>query len=197
MNRIPSLLALMLGTLAAACAAPGAHRLEPANTDFVYIGTAVGDFRVERHQDRSVRSDKIEAAPMDVFATLPSIYNDLGIEVGTVDQAGLVFGNTEHRASRNIAGVRMSRFFECGRSRDTGGNVADVAPLNLSILTRVEPDGPDRSRVTTTVSASARATHGATGGQTACSTTGILEGLIAAIAADRVVASRHGGGSPE
>jgi len=135
MNRIPSLLALMLGTLAAACAAPAAHRPEPANTDFVYIGTAVGDFRVERHQDRSVRSDKIEAAPRDVFAT-----------------------------------------------------VADVAPLNLSILTRVEPDGPDRSRVTTTVSASARATHGATAGQTACSTTGILEGLIAAIAADRVVA---------
>jgi len=33
MNRIPSLLALMLGTLAAACAAPAAHRPEPANTD--------------------------------------------------------------------------------------------------------------------------------------------------------------------
>jgi len=154
--------------------------------DVTVISTEMGEYRIERHSSPGALSDRIDATPQELFTLLPAVFNDLEIPIATLDASGLIIGNTRHRASRRIAGVRMSRFFRCGRDGGFGGDLAESGPLQVSIVTRVTAEGSGGARLRTEASAQARASDGTSTARSPCSSTGVLESLIVAMAEERL-----------
>jgi hypothetical protein len=185
--RLIALLTLVMGTAAlSACGAATAGNASPSGVDVTVISTELGEYRIERPRQADGHSARVSASPADVFSVLPSVYRDLGIPLGTVDTNRFILGNTDHRASRRIAGVRMSRFFRCGRSAGFGAELADAGPVRISIISRVDGDGADGARIRTEASAEARSTDGTSTARSACASTGLLEALVVAMAEDRL-----------
>jgi len=169
-----------------ACGATTSGNASPSGVDVTVISTELGEYRIERPRQADGHSVRMSASAGDVFSVLPSVYRDLGIPLGTVDTNRFILGNTEHRASRRIAGVRMSRFFRCGRSGGFGAELADAGPVRISIISRVDADGADGARIRTDTSAEARSTDGTSTARSACASTGLLEALVVAMAEERL-----------
>lgn len=111
-----------------------------------------------------------------VWEALPAAYQLIGVEVGTVDQENRVIGNRRLRLTRRLGGTPLSRYLRCG---DTafGAPQADHHPVELSMLTKVFPDG-EQSRMETSVHAVV--INSANGGaRMPCSSTGVLERALA------------------
>lgn len=111
-----------------------------------------------------------------LWDALPAAYQVVGIEVGTLDQENRVIGNRRLRVSRRLGGEPLSRYLRCGETA-FGAPQADQNPVELSVLTRVVPDG-EQARMETSVHAVViNAANG--GARTPCSSTGALERALA------------------
>lgn len=135
-----------------------------------------GTMDVTTTRDRSPVVATVALSADALWAALPAAYQAVGIEVGTIDHENRMIGNRRLRVSRRLGGQPLSRYLRCG---DTpfGAPQADQYPVELSVLTRVVPDG-DRSRMETSVQASAvNAANG--GARTACTSTGAIERALA------------------
>ena len=183
------LVALSLGApLLSACGAATSGGASPGGDEVTVISTELGEYRIERRRDHGASSARLAATQREVYAALPGVYRDLGIPLGTVDSDRFLVGNTAHRASRRIAGVRMSHFFRCGRSGGFGTELAEAGPIRISILSRVQAEGADGARIRTEASAQASATDGTSTRRSECASTGALEGLIVAMVEERLAA---------
>lgn len=127
--------------------------------------TAVGDVRV----------GTVERPFAEVWQALPQIYESLGIDVASRDEATGTMGNPGFRARRRLGSTPISRFLDCGRSQ--GGPSADTYDIHFSVMTEVRKDTDQKTTVSTRVEAVARPVNFAAE-PVRCSSLGELENRI-------------------
>jgi hypothetical protein len=171
-----SVLALSGATLLAACAPggpqEGIHRGSPATT---VVQTGEGEYELTMTPETHTSSHWVRAPRESVWAALPRVYAELGISPETIVAERWLVGNRDLRV-RRIAGVRASRFLDCGKN-PIGAPNANTATLHLEIATRLEGIG-DGTEMSTTLIGRARPRTGGSS-EIQCTTTGQLEALIA------------------
>lgn len=133
------------------------------------------DLDIRTIEELSVSSDRIEGAVERAWSVLPSVYRELGIPIGSMDDETRVLGNEGFRVQGKLGDTRLSSFLRCGRSMT--GDHADAYDVAMAVLTQVVED-EDGTVVSTHVNASATPAS-VSGHAVRCGTTGRLEERIA------------------
>jgi hypothetical protein len=112
-------------------------------------------------------------APIDkVWDALPAAYHSLSIPITVNEPANHVIGTERMRTHHYLGDVRLSKYLSCGES--AGGLNADAYDVNLSMITRLQPNSSGGTTVLVTVDAAAK--PGSVSGQyNSCMSTGQLE----------------------
>jgi hypothetical protein len=178
-------LAVLLVAVASACTPRAPYATEPAGTNLSTLGVTSADGRSRsydlRHQ-AGVGETTVMGSPSDVWAVLPSVFQQLEIEVTRVDAADAVMGNTGYRA-RRIEGERVSRFLDCGRGLLRP--YADEYDVTLSVTVQLLAGAEQTTRVRTIVDAYAR-DRSVSSGALHCLSWGSLERRVAELVAERL-----------
>jgi hypothetical protein len=119
----------------------------------------------------------INAAADSVWEVLPTVYEEMGVPVETIDIESNVVGNIEFDVRRRLAGEPMSRLLDCGAGAFSAP-LADRYLIRMSLTTGVSESENETSIITTRLAASA-SNPAVSGGPVNCSTTGRLEQAIA------------------
>ena len=128
-------------------------------------------------------SSDVVAAPIDsVWSVLPAIWQSLGITIDGVSQKDHRLQSGQMRIRRQLGGVSLSRFIECGRS--TQGPNADVYFIVMKVESVVS--GKNGQVLVQSAMAVTGEGTGNGGANVRCSTTGELERRIAERVAERV-----------
>lgn len=123
-------------------------------------------------------------APVDaVWAALPSVYEELQIPVGTLEQDARRVGNREFNVSRRLGGEALARYVDCGLGAGATP-LANTSRLTLSIVTTLYPTG-DSTQVRTEITGSGRPFDATGGDRVRCTTTGQLEARIVSMLQSR------------
>jgi hypothetical protein len=112
-------------------------------------------------------------APDRVWRMLPSVFDSLGVPVGTLDAAKRTMGNSGFKVRGRLKNVPLSRFIDCGNSTQVGPN-ADSYEVNITLLAEVRPGEAGASNVTLAFQPLARPTNFSQQ-YSQCSTKGVLE----------------------
>jgi hypothetical protein len=116
------------------------------------------------------------AFPMTrVWGILPMVYDSLGIKVGDVDPDKRVLGNSQIKATRQLAKVPLSKYLDCGNAQ--GFPSADTYLVQMSVLTHLAEDKSGLTSISTVIQASARPMQFA-GESVRCTTKYTLETAI-------------------
>jgi len=115
-------------------------------------------------------------APIDrLWGLLPGVYDSVGIPLTVVDRSGYLLGNRGLQVRRQLHGVMLSKYIDCGYAQ--GRPSADFYDVNLSVTTQLQPQDSLTTTVITTVDAVARPVL-FTGEYNHCGTRGELETRI-------------------
>ena len=171
MENLRTRLAPLLALLAIACAPP--QNIAPTATS-TRVGVERRDGNepnpIELRHQPDVGRTTLPASLTSVWAVLPAVLDRLEIDVSHVDAAAGIIGNTGYRA-RQIEGVRMSRWLDCGRGPLRAN--ADAYDVTLTVLVQLVP-ASNGTTVQTTVDAYAR-DRSTSGGPVHCVSWGSLE----------------------
>ena len=141
-----------------------------------------GDPIVERYEGRVretdvlMRTHKLAAPRADVLNALQGAYEKFGIEVGTLETARGLIGNTNFRASGKLGGRPMSDFIVCPPI-SSAPMLENTWFITMSVVTLVTDNG-NGSTIQTAVQASAKDPH-ASSNPYRCESRSVLERLIA------------------
>jgi len=174
------LLALAVAACGGARAPETVVRSEPAT---VRVGTTTGS-EVTLAATQTVESTPlVVAVPLErAWAALPAVYAAIDVEPRTVVTAEHLVGNTGARVRKQLGGVRMAEYLDCGIRQ--GEHNADSYLVNLSLQTRLV--ALDSARTVVHTVATARATPvGLSTDPVHCVSTGRLERRIADLVAER------------
>jgi len=122
--------------------------------------------------EHAVVRDSIAAPAERVHAALVTAFRDAGIPEEIVNPATGQVANTQFRAGRELAGVRLGRVLKCGETL-TGAR-ADTDRVTMAVVSTVKRLGGGTTAIETRVIGVATDTGG-TGGRTVCYSTGELE----------------------
>lgn len=133
----------VLLTVIASCASSGSSAtLTPAPQSMQIAGstvTAPGSDGSTLHV--------VPFAPDRVWRMLPSVFDSLGVPVGTLDAAKRTIGNSGFKVRGRLKNVPLSRFIDCGNSTQVGPN-ADSYEVNITLLAEVRAGEGGASNVT-------------------------------------------------
>ncbi len=123
-------------------------------------------------------------APVEhVWAVLPQVYEELGVQLAVHDSVSRRIGNTGFRP-RRLGDARLSQYLRCGTSITATPN-ADRYQVQVSLITRLSDSGDGGTTIATFLSATARPRD--VGGSTVnCASTGRLEERVAEMVDERV-----------
>jgi hypothetical protein len=162
-----------------ACASQGGASTERAPAPIVVVDGRDAALSAALEQrvisDDPTVGESISAPSGQVYQALVVVYGDLGIPATAVNPTTGLVASIDRRVYGRLGGTNLSRFLSCGESMT--GSRADQDRIVLSIISRVKPDGADRSRVETRIVATATGTGG-TSDRMPCTTTGELEGRV-------------------
>jgi hypothetical protein len=97
----------------------------------------------------------VVAAPPDrVWAVLRAVYDSIGIAPTTIDPATRTIGNPAARIRRQLKGVPMSQYIDCGKTQSFPS--ADTYEVFLSIATSAQPHPSGGTSVATVIEGQAR-----------------------------------------
>ncbi|HEX6041311.1 hypothetical protein [Longimicrobium sp.] len=142
-------------------------------TQVVNTGDAI---HVTTSAEVRVVSNTVDAPVDRVWAVLPAVYQELGLETSAdADRRTAMGGAT---VIRRFQGESATRFFDCGVGQ-FGSQIAANYTIRMTVSTTVNPgsDGGD-SRLDTMIEAFARSNDGANAVAAQCRTQGRLEQLI-------------------
>jgi hypothetical protein len=123
-------------------------------------------------------------APADsVWAVLGSVFLELAIEPGTVNNQERYIANTSFRVERKLGGVSIAKYLDCGSSAT--GPVAQQSQITMSLSVQVISDSADVSRLKSQVNAYA-VPEGMMSTRTHCASTGQLESRITRMVNDAI-----------
>jgi hypothetical protein len=137
---------------------------------------------VDLRHESSVGQRAVDGSLTEVWAILPAVFEQLGIEATRVDSGEGVIGNPSFR-TRRIEGRRLSEYLDCGRA--FGREYADQYSVTLGVLVQVLPTQRGGTVVRTVLDAYAR-DPGQGGNSVHCITWGSLERRIGELVAERL-----------
>lgn len=176
MQKISALLVVLLAACAPATSSTSSAGPVRQTTSVTTGGGANVD--LVSYADDRPSSHALQAAPDQVWAILPAVFEQIRIKPETVDPAARLIGNRRIVANGRIAGARASDFLECGSS--VSGPIADSYQVNLALTTEVVPAEAGGSELRTSMQATA-SQRGVSSVPVRCATTGRLESRIAAL----------------
>jgi hypothetical protein len=178
----------LLGLAACALAACGTSNPSPsagpASLPTQAIGTSDG-INISTSTEVRVLSSDI-AAPVDrVWAVLPGVYEQLGLQGASSDPARRTV-STATSFTRRFLGEQATRYVDCGTG-SFGTPIAQQYTIRMTITTTVNPaaDGSG-SRLDNMVEARAFSTDGANAVAAQCRTQGRLEQMISTLVQGKI-----------
>jgi hypothetical protein len=116
-------------------------------------------------------------APVDrVWAVLPAVYQELGLETSTNAERRTAMGGATF--TRRFQGENATRFFDCGMGQ-FGSQIAANYTIRMTVSTTVNPGASGSgSRLDSMIEAFARSNDGANAVAAQCRSEGRLEQLI-------------------
>lgn len=140
-----------LAMLAVLTGCASSSTITPASrSETVYAGSTA----LKINPDNGATTKTLNA-PLDrIWLQLPAAYDSVGVPLTLMDPKRHVMGNEGFKIRQTLAKRRLSGYFECG-STQVGPN-ADSYEVHLTVLTTLEADGAQRTKMTTTVSALAK-----------------------------------------
>src|SRR5688572_19523652 len=126
--------------------------------------------------DAYVSSIRLPNSTTRVFEVLPVALTELGLPPSRIDTTALVVEARSVAARRQLAGVSLGTYFDCG----SGSGIPNTTSYTLRISgwVQVEPSEIGTTTLRTRVEATARQ-EGVQQGQVLCTSTGKLEEKIA------------------
>jgi len=116
------------------------------------------------------------ALPLDqIWRVMPAVYQSLGVALTTLDQKTHVIGNEGFKIRKQLGGVDLSKYIECGTTQ-IGPN-ADSYEVHFTLLTQLLAGPGGTTTVTTTLQAASRPLSFAQD-YSRCSSKGVLEPKI-------------------
>jgi hypothetical protein len=116
------------------------------------------------------------ASPINVaWRAMPGVYQTLKIPLTTLDQQTHTIGNEGLKALKNLGGVPLSKYLDCGNSQ-IGPN-ADSYDVHLSIVSQLVANANGTTKLVTNLVASARPLAYAQE-YSHCSSKGVLEAKL-------------------
>jgi hypothetical protein len=172
------LVVIATAALLAGCATGGQAPAETVRSTVSVSGTdGVATQTIESYADVGGTTHRISATPDKVWAVLPTVYQGLGITVGTSLPDYMTIGNSKLELNRTLGGQPLSSFVSCGYGPN-GAPIADSYRVNMAVVTTVVPVAGGAAQVETRVQGTAT-NRAVSGASVTCATTGRLEGLIA------------------
>jgi hypothetical protein len=111
-----------------------------------------------------------------VWRILPAAYDSLGLAVATEDPAAHLIANGDMKVRRQLGGVPLSRYIDCGRTQI--GASADSYQIVLTVKTQLRSDDAGATTVMTLVEAMGKPVTFAQD-YSRCNSTGKLESQVA------------------
>jgi hypothetical protein len=187
--RIPLLVALAITT--AGCASSGGG-VDPDSTPRVTTATervVTGGGETLQMNAMNIDTDVrlfSTGTPDQAWSVLSAVYAELGIPLTMNNAATKSLGNTGWRTRRQIGGVRMYNYLDCGGS----GNMqnAETYSITMSIVTTVKPNPGGGSVISTAITAIGRNPVTSSSQDVRCATLGNLEIRIRDMVQKRVEA---------
>jgi len=173
------LAALLLAVVVSGCASSSPGSAISGRDQSIRVSDGTTSTRIQPTDAMAVTNMSF-AAP-DVWNVMPSVFDSLGIAVGTLDPKKLVIGNTALKIHGRLGAVPLSRYIDCGQTQ--GFPSAETYDVHLSILAQITPGKePNTSAIATMIEAAARPMQ-FKGEYALCQTKGELEARIPRIAA--------------
>jgi hypothetical protein len=172
-------------TLLCACSS-GGNGAHPTTTESPDLRSTSQYTRVETGNGQSIEIDwehhhtyeetKLLVGVDKAWSEYPTVFGELGIPTGLVDQKQHVFGNSGVKVRGSIGGQRISRYLECGMT--AGMSNADTYDVIVRVVSQVVPADAGLASLRTQLEASAHSS-GDSGPSVRCVSTGALEARIA------------------
>ena len=103
------------------------------------------------------------------------VYDSVGLKIASLDSAHHLIGNGDAKMRRQLGGVPLSRFLDCGQTQI--GYNADSYDVVLTVKTQLQPDASGATVVRTLVTAVAKPVAFSQE-YSSCSSTGKLESRV-------------------
>ena len=174
--------ALLLPLTLAACAGSQAGpdpvpSASPTQTT-TRIDTEVGQVAFVATGERFDTSTEIDAPVDRVWAVLPAVYQELGVEYTTIESSSHRIGNSALLVRRQLGRTPLQRLLDCGTGQ-LGPNAASYQ-VAMSVFTQLAPAVGGGTTAVTNVEASARPVS-LSGNPVTCGSTRLLEKQIATL----------------
>jgi hypothetical protein len=122
--------------------------------------------------------------PIDkVWSAMVPAYDSLSIPLSVLDVATHTIGNEGLKARRRIGKTRIGEYLNCGNGE--GGPSADLYDINLSMVSKLQPNAAGGTTITTTVDGVAKPAA-FSGDYIKCATTGELEKRLVKLVEDKL-----------
>ena len=157
---------------------PAAEPVATPRTSTQRIESDGRNLLVTTSGDAYVSSIRLPNSPTRVFQVLPLVLTELGLPPSRIDTTLLVVEARSVAARRQLAGVSLGTYFDCGSA--TGIPNTTSYTLRITGWTQVEPNEIGTATLRTRVEASARQ-EGLQQGSVLCSSKGKLEEKIASL----------------
>lgn len=168
-------------TLAACGPAAAPPSSGPRDLPTQVISTSDG-VQVTTSTEVRVISQEVNAPVDRVWAALPGVYEQLGLEAAADPARRTMSGATSF--TRRFMGEPATRYFDCGQG-SFGSPIASSYTIRMTVSTTVNPGEGSGSRLDTMVEAHARSADGANAVAAQCRTRGRLEQMIATMVVAR------------
>jgi ribulose 1,5-bisphosphate carboxylase large subunit-like protein len=174
----PALCLAFATVLTAACGGARAPVVDDGGQSTVRVSNDVGAGRTQLITTSNYRGlvDELPLAVDSVWALMPAVYTELGIDFTTLDQKNRVIGNDALHARQRLGKMPLSRYVSCGT--DNGRDNADSYAVTMAVRTQLVAGSGSGTTVATTLHATARSLL-FNSGDVACASTQRLEDQIA------------------
>lgn len=170
-SMVPAI-ALIAACTSGASGAPVATTVvEPSRLD-----TPGASYDLTRVEDRTVMTTSILAPVDSVWRVVPGVFLGLDVEPGTLNHTAHVISNTSFVVRRQLGGVNLSRYLDCGSGLT--GPAANQLKITMSLVLQVVGDSSGVSTLRTQVNGYGQS-EATSDPPVHCATTGALEARIA------------------
>jgi hypothetical protein len=140
------------------------------------IETPGGNITIDWEHQHTYDEQKLLVGVDKAWAQYPTVFGELGIPTGLVDQKQHVFGNAGVKVRGSLGKQRLSTYLECGKV--AGMSNSDTYDVVIRVVSQVVPADAGLASIRTQVEGSAHSS-GDSGPSVRCVSTGALEARIA------------------
>ena len=170
--------------VAIGCAPPNPGAVASTPGPDVRMNMPSGSQQVLRTGATVVRGVANLQFPIDkVWSVMPQAFDSLSIPLTVIDATSHTIGNEGLKARRRIGKTRIGEYLNCGNGE--GGPSSDIYDINLSLVSRLQPNAVGGTTITTTVDGVAKPAS-FSGDYIKCATTGELEKRLVKLVEDRI-----------